>query len=128
LVRPESFRERGGAKKSSFLMLTSASYFYSLEMVICYILRSKYLEKFYIGYTTDIIEKRIEKHNTGFYGNKKYTFKTDDWELFYSIACESKLQAIKIEQHIKKMKSKIYILNLIKYPEISKKLLLKYKS
>lgn len=97
-------------------------------MAICYILHSKRLNKFYIGYTTGTIEKRIEKHNTSFYGGKKYTHGTCDWELFYCIECESILQAIRIEGHIKNMKSRVYINNLIKYPEVSDKLLLKYKS
>ena len=109
-------------------MLTSVLFFYSFVMGICYILQSKNLDKFYIGYTTDSIENRIEKHNIGFYGVKKYTYTVDDWELFYSILCESRVQAIRIEQHIKKMKSRIYIHNLKKYPEITKKLLKKYKN
>ncbi len=38
----------------------------------------------------------------------------------------SKAQALAIEKHIKAMKSKIYIHNLKKYPEMIDKLLLKY--
>ena len=83
-------------------------------MANCYIIHSKKLNKFYIGYTSESIEKRIEKHNTSYYGVKKYTHSSDDWELFHSITCESILQAIRIEQHIKRMKSRRYIVNLIK--------------
>ena len=57
----------------------------------------------------------------------KYTHKADDWTLFLKIECETKKQALAIEQHIKKMKSKIYIENLLLYPEIKLKLLEKYK-
>lgn len=67
------------------MMLTSVLFSYSLEMAICYLLHSKGLNKFYIGFTADILEKRIEKHNMGFYGVKKYTHRTNDWELFFSI-------------------------------------------
>ncbi len=66
-------------------------------MAICYILHSKKLNKFYIGYTTETIEKRIEKHNKSFYGVNKFTHQTNDWELFHSIACENVNQTIRIE-------------------------------
>ena len=46
----------------------------------------------------------------------------------YEITLNSKLQALAIEKHIKKMKSKIYIENLTRYPEMSNKLIKKYKS
>jgi putative endonuclease len=59
--------------------------------------------------------------------SRKYTYRADDWVLFYKIECKSKAQAFAIESHIKRMKSKIYIENLRKYPEISERLLLKYK-
>ncbi|PXY38851.1 excinuclease ABC subunit C, partial [Flavobacterium cheongpyeongense] len=36
-------------------------------------------------------------------------------------------QALAIEKHIKDMKSKIYIENLLRYPEVINKLLEKYK-
>ncbi len=56
----------------------------------------------------------------------KYTAKADDWGLFHTILCVSKKQAMRIESHIKKMKSATYIRNLKKYPEMNEKLLLKY--
>lgn len=49
------------------------------------------------------------------------------WELKLEIKCESKSQAIKIENHIKRNKSRKYLENLQKYPEISEKLKEKYK-
>ncbi|MEH6406132.1 MAG: GIY-YIG nuclease family protein [Leeuwenhoekiella sp.] len=85
-----------------------------------YILYSKKLDSFYIGETENLAE-RIDQHNSGFY-NKAYTKKANDWELFYTFTSESKSQALKIERHIKKMKSKIYIWNLKKYPEMTEKL------
>ncbi len=53
---------------------------------------------------------------------RKFTAKADDWELFLRISCTDKEQGLKIEKHIKKMKSKIYIENLRRYPEMIEKL------
>jgi putative endonuclease len=48
--------------------------------------------------------------------------------LFFEIPNLDKVAARKIETHIKAMKSKKYINNLKKYPEISLKLIAKYSS
>ena len=93
-------------------------------MNFVYILYSNSLNKYYVGETVDI-QERIKHHNSGFYDNA-YTKQTKDWILFYSIECKSRVQARKIETHIKKMKSKTYIRNLLKYPEIMIKLKNKY--
>lgn len=89
-----------------------------------YILYSNKLQRFYIGETADL-EKRIEEHNSGFYKGA-FTKVTDDWELFLEIPCENRITARKIEMHIKKMKSKKFIEDLVKYPELVSKLLSKY--
>ncbi len=89
-----------------------------------YILYSKQLDKFYIGECEDLFE-RINQHNTSFY-EKSYTSKVNDWSLFFQINCVDRIQPRKIEAHIKKMKSRKYLENLVKYPEISEKLLSKY--
>ena len=83
----------------------------------CYILYSKSVNRFYIGYTSDIKE-RISLHNKGSFGNKSYTHKASDWELYLIIPCETIEQAVFVELKIKKMKSRKYIENLKKYPEI----------
>ncbi len=57
---------------------------------------------------------------------RKFTHNADDWVLSYKIDCETKQLSLKIEKHIKSMKSKIYIQNLIQYPEISQKLIQKF--
>jgi len=88
-----------------------------------YILFSKKLNRFYTGYTGDL-DLRMNFHENA--ESYKYTAKANDWELFFTIECENKTQALNIEKHIKSMKSKVYIQNLIKYPDISKKLLGKY--
>jgi putative endonuclease len=95
-------------------------------MATVYILHSKFADKFYTGFTTIQVEDRLERHFNGYYKNK-FTAAYSDWYLFCEIKCETNEQARKIEVHIKKMKSKIYIKNLIKYPEIIAKLIQKYK-
>jgi putative endonuclease len=49
--------------------------------------------------------------------------KAKDWEIYFKIECETKVKALAIEKHIKNMKSKFYIENLLRYPGISIKLL-----
>ncbi|MEN8193301.1 MAG: GIY-YIG nuclease family protein [Bacteroidota bacterium] len=79
-------------------------------MFITYILYSKSIDKYYIGYTNNL-ELRIKRHNNGW---SKYSSKGIPWELVYSETFSSKSDAIKRENKIKKMKSRMYIENLIK--------------
>jgi putative endonuclease len=88
-----------------------------------YVLFSEKLNRFYIGYTSDF-DLRLEFHLNA--DKRKFTYNANDWVLFLKIDCENKKQALAIEKHIKKMKSKIYIQNMMKYPEIIQKLLQKY--
>ncbi len=94
-------------------------------MFCVYILYSKSLNLFYVGQTEDI-NARINEHNSGFYKNS-FTAKAHDWNLYHLINCTSKTQAIKIEAHIKRMKSRKYIESLKTYPEIADKLTLLYR-
>ena len=89
-----------------------------------YIIYSKNLNKYYVGETSDL-QKRLEEHKSGFYVNS-YTSKAQDWILFFQIDCEHKAQALNIEKHIKKMKSRNYLINLKTYPEIGIKLKERY--
>jgi putative endonuclease len=91
----------------------------------CYILFSKSLKKYYVG-ETQHLDKRLRLHNSGFFLDA-YTRITSDWELFYCIACESRKQARGIEGHIKKMKSIKYYQDLKMYPDITTRLLARYK-
>lgn len=96
-------------------------------MPYCYILYSPSKKTYYTGFTqTDLLE-RISKHNSGFY-DKTYSSFSNDWTLYLSIECAEVNQTIKIEKHIKRMKSKVYVENLKKYPEMVKKLLNLYKT
>ena len=92
----------------------------------CYILFSPSLDKFYTGSTSNSIKDRLKFHLSGHYGKSKFTYPADDWQIFLEIQCSSYKQAMGIERHIKKMKSKQYILNLKKYHEIIQKLLSNY--
>ncbi len=92
-------------------------------MYYCYLLYSSILDRYYIGSTTLQPDERLVNHLTEYYGKSKFTSKVNDWILFYSIECHTKQQAQNIERHIKRMKSKTYIRNLKKYPEITVKLL-----
>ncbi|MGB5941902.1 MAG: GIY-YIG nuclease family protein, partial [Leeuwenhoekiella sp.] len=88
-----------------------------------YILFSKKLDRFYTGETADF-NTRLKFHREA--PAHKFTAKAKDWELFLKFQCDCKPQALQIEGHIKKMKSKTYIRNLLKYPEIIDKLKNKY--
>jgi len=93
-------------------------------MNVVYIIFSVKLNRFYIGFTSDF-DTRMEFHKNA--ESHKFTSNADDWKLFLKIECTSKTQGLAIEKHIKKMKSKTYIENLIKYPDITSKLKEKYK-
>ncbi|MBC8767369.1 GIY-YIG nuclease family protein [Arenibacter sp. BSSL-BM3] len=87
---------------------------------VVYVLYSKRLQKYYVGETVDIVQ-RIHEHNMGIYQGS-FTSQSNDWELYLSFEVETRVIARKIETHIKKMKSKVYIENLKKYPEMIIKL------
>jgi putative endonuclease len=90
-----------------------------------YILHSVSANRYYIGYTKDL-ENRLDLHRKGVF-EKSFSSRYKDWTLFYKIECESIAQARRIEIHMKRMKSTKYLANLRKYPEISKRLLERYK-
>jgi len=89
---------------------------------ICYIIFSKTLNRYYIGYTSGIKE-RLKLHNNGHFGGKSYTSRSKDWEVYLLIPCPTIEQAVSIESRIKRMKSRKYIENLKKYPELVEKMI-----
>jgi putative endonuclease len=95
-------------------------------MLCCYILYSATLNRHYIGICQSDLQERIVKHNTHAYGDHRYTAKASDWRLLVCIETTTISQARKIELHIKRMKSSVYIQNLIKYPEMIDKLKMQY--
>jgi putative endonuclease len=93
-------------------------------MTTVYLLHSEKLRRFYIGFTEDL-ELRLWFHEHA--EGRKFTAKAKDWKLFLVIHCESRSQGLAIEQHIKRMKSSVYIQNLKRYPEMVEKLKIQYR-
>ena len=91
-----------------------------------YVLYSKEIDAFYIGQTINL-EVRITEHLLQSM-EEAYTSRAKDWALFYLLKCNSRHQAILIERHIKRMKSRDYLINLSKYPTIGEKLFVKYNT
>ena len=80
-----------------------------------YILYSYKSDKFYIGQTADL-NKRLLQHN-----DPKSSYSTkggQPWVIFLALDCNSIQHAIKLERHIKKMKSRKFIMDLKKFPEL----------
>ncbi|MCE2613834.1 GIY-YIG nuclease family protein [Flavobacteriaceae bacterium D16] len=94
-------------------------------MHFVYIIYSDKWDQFYVG-ESENVETRVDQHNSGFFQHG-FTSKANDWQIFICISCANRIQARKIENHIKRMKSKQYIRNLKKYPEMQTKLLNTYK-
>ena len=74
-----------------------------------YILYSKTLDKYYVGYTNDL-ERRLVEHNRK---KGKYTDSGIPWCLVHKEEFELKLEAMKREKQIKQQKSRKYILSLL---------------
>ena len=89
-----------------------------------YILYSPTADSFYVGQSEDF-DARFQWHKDKIFG-KSFTKRADDWTIFLTVDCMSRKQSVNIEAHIKKMKSRRYIENLKKYPEIILRLKLKY--
>ena len=91
-------------------------------MCCCYILHSNKLDRYYVGVTCENLEDRIKKHNNRSYGSHRYTAVSNDWLLFLHIDAEEYSQAIRLERKIKSMKSRKYIENLKRYPDLIEKI------
>lgn len=102
-------------------------FFLSFYLLFCsimpfaYILFSHSLDSYYIGSTSASADLRLLLHNHKFFGAKAFTAKASDWSIFWSLETVSIQHAKRIERKIKSMKSRIYIQNLIKYPDLSSK-------
>jgi putative endonuclease len=99
----------------------------SFEEFFCYILYSKSINRYYIGYTSDF-EERLKLHNGGYFGGKSYTSRSSDWGLFLLIPCKTIEQAVFVESRIKRMKSRQYIENLKKQPSLVEKILKEFNN
>ena len=81
-------------------------------MAFVYILYSKILDKFYIGYTSTSVEERLAKH---LQRHKGFTATTKDWEVVYTEEFPDNAQACARERQIKNWTSKQKIRELIGY-------------
>jgi putative endonuclease len=95
-------------------------------MATVYILYSKSIHSYYTGSCLDFTE-RFQQHLDRTYFNS-YTRKATDWILYLRINGLEYEQARKIENHIKSMKSRKYIENLKKYPEMVSSLFKRYSA
>jgi len=64
---------------------------------------------------------RLKAHNSKKYASS-FTSKSDDWKRFLVIQTETNRHAIRLERKIKQMKSRVFIENLKKYPELLDKI------
>ena len=92
-----------------------------------YVLIDDEKKSFYIGSTTKSPQERLSEHNNHIFAGA-FTTKHNNWKLHFQLQCNSHLQALKIEKHLKNMKSKKYLFDLVIYSEIGEKLLNKYPS
>ncbi|MGB0917069.1 MAG: GIY-YIG nuclease family protein [Flavobacteriales bacterium] len=95
-------------------------------MFCCYILHSKSIDRYYVG-ETNSMEERLNQHNHSFFENS-YTKQADDWTVVLQLECKNRIHARKVEAHIKQMKSRDYIENLKKYPEMRQKLISRFSN
>ncbi len=82
---------------------------------LVYIIYSKSIDRFYIGYTSDF-ENRINFHNNLL--NKIWTKRGQPWSKYLIINQLNKTQALRIERHLKKMKTRNYLIQLNENPEM----------
>jgi len=89
-----------------------------------YILYSPSLDKYYVGETVDLNERLDQHLREEFRGS--YTKVAKGWRIEWHLTCSDRSQARKIEQHIKRMKSRKYLENLCQNPEKGQALLQQY--
>ena len=79
-------------------------------MYTVYILYSATLDRYYIGYTSDLITTRLKKHLAN---HKGFTGKQTDWIVVYTEEYINKNEAMQRERQIKNWKSRVMIEKLI---------------
>ena len=90
-----------------------------------YILFSERANLYYVGNTDLDPQVRLAQHNEGVHP-RAATKRGIPWKIVLVMECDSRLQARRIETHIKRMKSRTYIENLLRYPEMRDKLRRRY--
>ena len=89
-----------------------------------YVIQSSQDFSYYVGHTSDLTA-RLKYHNS-IGKNIGVTRRKIPWSYFFVLEVENRTIAEKIEKHIKRMKSREYLKNLAKYPEMGEKLVKKY--
>jgi len=79
-------------------------------MYFVYIIYSQRIDKFYIGFSSNV-QERLIKHNRN---SKSFSSSGKPWILMYSEEFHSKKDAIIREKQLKKWKSRVRIESLIK--------------
>jgi putative endonuclease len=79
-------------------------------MYTIYIIYSAALDRYYIGYTGELMTIRLKKHLAK---HKGFTGKRVDWKVVYIEKYANKSDAIRREKEIKSWKSRIMIEQLI---------------
>ncbi|MCA1760951.1 MAG: GIY-YIG nuclease family protein [Bacteroidales bacterium] len=74
-----------------------------------YILYSITKDRFYVGSTSDV-EERLNRHNAGATTSTK---NGRPWKIVFTKQFDSKTEALKYENYIKRMKSRTFIESLI---------------
>ena len=83
-------------------------------MFTVYILYSESTNRFYIGYTGEGVDIRLQKHLAH---HKGFTGKQNDWKIVYTEIYQTRQDAMRREKEIKKWKSRVMIERLIKSTE-----------
>ena len=76
-------------------------------MFTVYILFSASRNTYYVGQSENVA-LRFELHKSKFFPGS-FTSVANDWEIVFTIECKPRSQAVNIESHIKRMKSRTYI-------------------
>ncbi len=79
-------------------------------MFSLYILFSERKNKYYVGFTGDILNERLRRHNSN---HKGFTGRIPDWKIVYKEEFLNKKDAMQREKTIKKWKSRNMIEKLI---------------
>ena len=74
------------------------------------VIYSQSADSYYIGETVNV-EERLIQHQQHLYAGS-YTKIASDWELAFLLICKDRASALKVEKHLKKGKSKVYLKRL----------------
>ncbi len=90
-----------------------------MDTFFFYIIYSASIDKYYIGHTSDLVE-RIRKHNSH---HKGFTAKANDWTYVYVENFETKNEAYKREFQVKDWKNRNRLAKLIESNPFNNQLL-----